>query len=200
MPSKKSAKHNEIAVTGQYLGVVEEFLPNEQTTYVNEGQIFATKTGLINIDDRKREIEILTHDDEDRKTVKVGDVVLGTILFLRKFSIGIRFSTINQKIQFNSSYMGNTHVSQISTKYIERITDAFQITDIIRAKVIDKNVNEFSLSTVGRNFGVVHADCNKCGTPLSKIGFDKLKCDFCGNVEKRKIADDYGEVARRLRF
>ena len=47
---KDSVKNNEIALTGQYLGVVEEFLPDKHSTYVKEGQIFATKTGIINID------------------------------------------------------------------------------------------------------------------------------------------------------
>jgi len=197
---KKTGKDKEIAVIGQYLGVVEEFLPDEQSTYVKEGQIFATKTGMISIDDKKREIEIKTHQEKDRKTVKAGDIVIGTVVFLRKFSIGITFNTINQKIHFNSSYFGNTHVSQISNRYIDKINDAFQITDIIRAKVANKNANEYILSTVGKNFGVIHADCSICGTILKKIGFNKLICDFCGNIEKRKLAIDYGDVAHKLRF
>jgi len=200
MPNKKSAKNNDIAVTGQFLGVVEEYLPSERSTFVKEGKIFATKTGLIHIDDKKREIEIKTHQEKDRRIVKLGDIILGSVVFLRKFSIGISFQTLNQKIQFNSSYMGNIHVSQISNKYIEKITDAFQLTDIIRAKVVKQNANEYTLSTVGKDLGIIHADCSRCGTPLYKIGFDKLKCDFCGNIEKRKIASDYGEVTLRLRF
>jgi len=200
MPNRKQIKHNDIAVIGQYLGVIEEYIGNEQSTYVKEGQIFATKTGMISIDDKKREIEIETHQEKDRKTVKIGDIVIGTVVFLRKFSIGITFNTINQKIHFNSSYFGNTHVSQISNKYIEKINDAFQITDIIRAKVTNENANEYTLSTVGKNFGVIHADCSICGTKLNKIGYDKLKCDFCGNIEKRKLAIDYGDIAHKLRF
>jgi len=200
MPNRKQIKNKDIAVTGQYLGVIEEYISNEQSTYVKEGQIFATKTGMISIDDKKREIEIETHQEKDRKTVKIGDIVIGTVVFLRKFSIGITFNTINQKIHFNSSYFGNTHVSQISNKYIEKINDAFQITDIIRAKVTNENANEYTLSTVGKNFGVIHADCSICGTKLNKIGYDKLKCDFCGNIEKRKLAIDYGDIAHKLRF
>ncbi|MHA1456176.1 MAG: hypothetical protein ACTSR5_09390 [Promethearchaeota archaeon] len=30
---KESIKTNEIVITGQYLGVVEEFLPNKKSTY-----------------------------------------------------------------------------------------------------------------------------------------------------------------------
>jgi len=99
-----------------------------------------------------------------------------------------------------SSYFGNIHVSHISHKFIEKISDAFQITDIVRAKVIRQEQNEYRLSTVGKNFGVIHADCSICGTTLEKIGVDRLRCPRCGNVENRKLASDYGNVTESLRY
>ncbi len=80
--------------------------------------------------------------------------------------------------------------------------DAFQITDIVRSKIVEHKLNEFTLSTVGRNFGVIHSDCSVCGTSLikAKDGLNKLKCPFCGNIEYRKLADDYGNVKDNLRF
>jgi len=197
---KDSAKNNEIVITGQYLGVVEEYLPDRQSTYVKEGQIFATKTGIVKIDKNRRAIEILSHQEENRKTIKIGDEIIGTIRFLRLYSVGISFATINKKIHFNSSYFGNIHVSHISKRFIEKIAGAFQITDIVRAKVIRKEENEYSLSTSGNNFGVIHADCSICGTTLEKIGQDRLRCSRCGNVENRKLASDYGNVTENLRY
>lgn len=196
---KDTVKNKDVVITGQYLGVVEEFLPDEQSTFVKEGEIFATKTGMISINS-KRKIEIETHQEKDRKTVKIGDIVLGPIIFLRKYSVGLNFYTINQKLHFNSSYLGNIHVSQVSNKYVEKIKDAFQLTDIVRAKVVDQNANEFTLSTVGKHLGVIHADCSICGTVLEKVGFNKLKCSLCGNIEKRKLADDYNSTKENLRF
>ena len=196
---KDTVKNKDLVITGQYLGVVEEFLPDEQSTFVKEGEIFATKTGTISINS-KRKIEIDTHQEEDRKTVKIGDIVLGPIIFLRKYSVGLNFYTINRKIHFNSSYLGNIHVSQISNKYVEKVKDAFQLTDIVRAKVAEQNANEFTLSTVGKHLGVIHADCSICGTVLDKVGFNKLKCSLCGNIEKRKLADDYNSTKENLRF
>jgi exosome complex component CSL4 len=197
---KNSAKNNDIVLTGQYLGVVEEYLPDKQSTYVKEGQIFATKTGIVKIDKDRRAIEIRGHQEENRKTIKIGDVIIGTIRFLRLYSVGISFATINKKIHFNSSYFGNIHVSHIAKKFIEKITDAFQITDIVRAKVIRQEENEYSLSTAGSDFGVIHADCSICGTTLEKIGQDRLRCSRCGNVENRKLASDYGNVTESLRY
>jgi exosome complex component CSL4 len=197
--SKRPVKNKDIIIAGQYIGVVEEFLPDEQSTFIKEGKIFATKSGLISIDD-KRKVEIQTRQEKDRKTVKIGDVVIGTVIFLRKYSVGINFYTINRKIHFNSSYLGNIHVSQVSNKYVEKINEALQLTDIVRAKVIEKDVNEYTLSTVGNNLGVIHADCSICGTALDKVGFNKLKCSICGNIETRKLANDYRNVTNNLRF
>ncbi|MHA1466960.1 MAG: exosome complex RNA-binding protein Csl4 [Promethearchaeota archaeon] len=198
---KETVKNKDVVITGQFLGVVEEFLPDEQTTFVKAGKIHATKTGTVSIND-KRKIEVITHDENNRKTVKIGDIVIGTVAFLRKFSVGMHFYTINQKIHFNSSNFGNIHISQISNKYIEKIIEAFQITDIVRAKVIEQNGTEYKLSTSGRDLGVIHADCSICGTTLdkSKDRFDKLTCSLCGNIEYRKIANDYGNVESNLRF
>ncbi|MFW9973453.1 MAG: exosome complex RNA-binding protein Csl4, partial [Candidatus Odinarchaeota archaeon] len=156
--------------------------------------------GMININSKERKIEISTHQEKDRKVVKIGDIVIGTILFLRQYSVGINFYAINNKMHFNSSYFGNIHVSQISDRYVEKISDAFQITDIIRARVIEKEYNEYNLSTTGKNLGVIYADCVICGDPLKKIGVNKLKCDRCGNVETRKLSNDYGNVTDNLRF
>ncbi|MFX0031924.1 MAG: exosome complex RNA-binding protein Csl4 [Candidatus Hodarchaeota archaeon] len=197
---KKAINNKDIVITGQYLGVVEEFLPDKQSSYIKDGKIYATKTGIILIDKNKKEIEIKSHQEEDRKTVKIGDIVIGTVLFLRQYSIGLNFHTINNKLHFNSSYFGNIHVSQISHKYVDKISDAFQITDIVRAKVIEQTTNEFKLSTVGNNLGVIHADCVICGTPLEKIGHNKLRCTRCGNVETRKLANDYRNVNESLRY
>ncbi|MFX1236308.1 MAG: exosome complex RNA-binding protein Csl4, partial [Promethearchaeota archaeon] len=144
--SKKSVKDKEFVMTGQYLGVVEEFLPNKNSTYVKDGEIFSSKIGTTHIDSKKREITIIHANEEERKTVKVGDIIIGTILFIRTYSVGIDVYAINNKLHFNSSYMGNIHVSEISNKYVEKIQDAFQATDIVRAKVIGKESNEFNLS------------------------------------------------------
>ncbi len=197
---KRILKSNEIVLTGDYLGVVEEYLPDKQSMFVKDGKIFATKSGMLSIDEKKRKLEISTHQEKDRKTIRIGDIIVGTVLFLRKFSVGINFYTINDKIHFNSSYLGNIHVSQISNKYIEKIKDAFQITDIVRAKVTEESCNEYTLTTVGKDLGVIRADCVMCGTELEKIGYNKLKCSFCGNLEKRKISDDYGNIAQCLRY
>ncbi|GAH92051.1 unnamed protein product, partial [marine sediment metagenome] len=48
--------NKEIVLTGQYLGVGEEYLPDKLSTYVRDGQIFATKAGIVIIDEERRAI------------------------------------------------------------------------------------------------------------------------------------------------
>ncbi|MHA1842644.1 MAG: exosome complex RNA-binding protein Csl4 [Promethearchaeota archaeon] len=198
--NENSNKKSQIAITGEKLGVVEEFLADKYSTYVKDGEIRAAKTGMIYFNREKCKIEIETHQGEHRKTVREGDIVFGTVAFIRKYSIGVIFYTINGKLLLNSPYMGNIHVSQISHKYVDNISEAFQLTDIIRAKVVAKEGTEYSLSTIGKEFGVVHADCIICGETLEKIDYNKLRCPRCGHVESRKLALDYRNVEHALRF
>jgi len=53
---------------------------------------------------------------------------------------------------------------------------------------------------VGKDLGVIHADCSICGSTLEKIGQNRLKCARCGNTENRKLASDYGSVSENLRY
>ncbi|TXT64556.1 MAG: Exosome complex component Csl4 [Promethearchaeota archaeon] len=193
-------KKKDIILTGEYVGVVEEFLPDTESTYIKDGKIYASKSGIISKDLDRRKINIKTHQESDRKIPKIGDIVIGVILFQRKYSVGLNFYTLNRKLHFNSYFFGNIHVSQISNRYIEKITDAFQKTDIIRAKVIKENGNEYELTTIGKDLGVIHSDCSICGTELDRIGFNKLRCPMCGNMENKKLASDYREVAYNLKY
>lgn len=191
-------KKEKIVTTGDYLGVVEEFLPDKNSTYIRDGNIYATKSGKVVIDQKSRKLEIKTYNEDERKTLRIGDTVIGTIIFLRKYSVGLNIFSINDKVQFNSPYFANIHISAVSNQYIEKIRNVFQITDIIRAKVIKEDCGEYDLSTVGKQYGILHADCSICGDTLQKIGFNKLKCPSCGNIETRKMASDYGQVSKEL--
>ncbi|MGV9172779.1 MAG: exosome complex RNA-binding protein Csl4 [Promethearchaeia archaeon] len=187
-----------IVTTGAFLGVVEEFLPDKKSTFIKDGNIYATKTGKVAIDKKSRKLEIKTFQEDERKTLRIGDTVIGTIVFLRKYSVGLNIFSINDKVQFNSPYFANIHISAVSNQYVDKIKDVFQITDIIRAKVIKEDCGEYDLSSKGKKYGILHADCSVCGDTLKRIGFNKLKCPSCGNIETRKLASDYGNVSKEL--
>ncbi len=196
----KKVKNGDYASIGQRLGVVEEYLPDKKSTYSDNGVIYATQSGIININIDKKKISIKKLNKEDHRTLEIGDIVIGIITYIRRYSVGIRIYVKNNKVQYSSGNFGNVHVSQISKAYVEKVEDAFQKTDIIRAKVSKLRFNEVDLSTEGSDLGVISSDCSRCGAPLYKIKKDLLKCQVCENVEKRKLANDFGTVKTRLKL
>ena len=194
----KNAKDGEYASIGQQLGVVEEYLPDKNSTYAGMRVNYATQSGIIDIDSYRKKISVKSLDKNKRQNLKVGDIVIGIINFIRKYSVSVEIYIINNNVKFYSGNLGNIHVSKISKNYIEKIEDAFQKTDIVRGKVIELKYNEVDLVTDQPNLGVISADCSRCGGPLYRIKRDLLKCEICENIEKRKLANDYGSIKSRI--
>jgi len=104
----------------------------------------------------------------------------------------IRILMINKKRSFGS-FFGPIHVSNVSERFVKRVSDAFKPGDLIYASVISTVNKTFHLSTEGREFGVVHALCSHCGHPLAAIN-GSLRCPLCERTEQRKIASSYGKI------
>ena len=73
-----------------------------------------------------------------------------------------------------------------------QMSDVCKPGDIIKAKVISEKNQVFHLSTNDKGLGVLYGFCSRCSTLLEQHGYD-LKCPKDGNVERRKIAPDYGK-------
>lgn len=67
--------------------------------------------------------------------------------------------------------------------------------DLIKAKVFNDKNRIPELTTAGRGLGVTRAYCSRCGSPLLLTN-RRLQCRECGNVERRRLADDYELGAR----
>ena len=124
--SKKSYKDKDIVLTGQYLGVVEEFLPDKQSTFIKDGKIFASKTGTINVNDQERKIEISTHQEKDRKVVKVGDTVKDVQEGLNVGALTIATLEGTQSREKICS-KGDPHYIVQKTSHITRLIDSGKI-------------------------------------------------------------------------
>lgn len=194
----KKVKAGDSVEIGDPLGVVEEYLPDKFSAYAKDGIIYATKSGKVNIDLNRKKISVKGENQKHVPALKIGDVIIGIVTFVRKYSVGITIEVVNNRVMFNSNFFGNVHVSQISNSYIEKVEDGFQKTDIIRARVTKLKYNEIDMSTDSKNLGVVAADCPFCGTTLEKIKNNLLKCPLCQSMEKRKLADDYDSIDTRL--
>jgi len=183
----------EIVLIGDYLGTIEEFVPGKGT-FAENGKIYASITGNVIID---RVNHIATVKGKIVPELEIGQIVFGEVINIKKNNITIIVKKISgYNIQLDER--ASLYVSNIANTYVEKPEDAFGIGDIVKARVISVNTGSIYLSTKG-NLGVVLAFCKRCRHTLRKM--DKrnrygntLICPNCSYKERRKIANDYGNV------
>ena len=182
---------DDVAMIGDYLGTIEEFLPGEGT-YAEDGKIFAARIGRKIINQEKHMAEI--EGGKDPK-IKEGQVVFGEVVTIRRNQVTVIVTKI-QGLDTIIDERTSIYVSNIADKYVEKPEDMFAIGDIVKAKVFKINDGFIDLSTKG-DLGVVKAFCKRCRNPLAKSEKrkGKMECVNCGHLELRKHAKDYGNVS-----
>ncbi len=194
MEDKKSAKNGQLVLPGDYLGVIEEFMPGEGVREEN-GELYATRAGKVRINPEKMEISVEPVTDTP-PLPKVGDVVLARVIEVKPQAVIVQVLQIEGREndrEIATSKLAGIHISQIKEGFVEDITKEFKIGDIVRAKVIANEKSPIQLTTRGKDLGVVYALCSRCRTPLIRRG-DKLICPRCGNVETRKLSPYYRKL------
>jgi len=190
----KKVKNGDLVLPGDYLGVIEEFMPGEGVREEN-GELYATRAGKVKIDQTKMEISVEPITDTP-PLPEVGDVVLARVIEVKPQAVIVQLLQIEGREndrEIATSKLAGIHISQIKEGFVEDITKEFKIGDIVRAKVIGNEKSPIQLSTKGKDLGVVYALCSRCRTPLIRRG-DKLICPRCGNVETRKLSSYYRKL------
>jgi exosome complex component CSL4 len=182
-------KSGHLVLPGERLGVIEEFIP-DSGTYVKDGVIFSKIVGRSLMDLQTRRVSVYPVVD-GVVVPKVSTVVIGQIGNAQSDNVLVKIFRIGQK-KLSGNFGGILHVSDVSDRYVDQISDVCKPGDIIRAKVISDKNQAFHLSMNDRGLGVLYGFCSRCGAMLEQQGYD-LKCPKDGNVETRKIAPDYGK-------
>jgi exosome complex component CSL4 len=182
-------KSGHLVMPGERLGVIEEFIP-DLGTYVKDGVIYSKIVGRKLVDLQNRRVSVYPVI-EAAVVPKVGTVVIGQIGNAQSDNVLVRIFRIGKK-KLTGNFGGILHVSDVSDRYIDQISDAVKPGDIVRARVISEKNKVFHLSTNDKNLGIIYAFCSRDGTLLNQDRYD-LKCPKCGNVERRKTAPDYGK-------
>ncbi len=182
---------NKRILIGDYLGTIEEFVPGKGT-YAEDGKIYASNIGKYTVDPENHVVSV---DGKNPPVLERGQVVFGEVLDLRKNAAVV----IARKLKGHSGEVDiktGLFVSNMADSYVERPEDAFAIGDIVKGVVIKIDAGLIDISTKGP-MGVVKAFCRRCRCALEKSdkGPDLLVCPCCGNKEKRKTAEDYGNVS-----
>lgn len=187
--SQSEIKAGDFVMPGQKIGVIEMYLSGPGT-YEENGIIYASITGKVRIDQREKRVYIVPKEDK-MSLPKYGDIVVGRISMVRK---QMTIADITNKLGFypTTDFEGMLHISQVSSSYLDSLSDAFKTGDIIRAEIMNDEVIPFHIHTAAPNLGVILATCSECGEVL-KLEGRRLQCPVCRNIERRKVANDYGK-------
>ncbi len=178
------------ALPGDKLGVVEEFLPGAGT-YEEEGTIYANFTGTAKIDLRNKHVTVLP-TTRTPELPKEGATILASVTHTQEKMATVSIWKINDK-PLQNPFTAILHISSSSPRYERNMSDVCKAGDIIRARVIDMTNRIPQLTTAGRGLGVVKASCSRCGAPLEFTN-RRLECASCGNIERRRLAEDFGKA------
>jgi exosome complex component CSL4 len=185
-------KSGHFVVPGERLGVIEEFIP-DSGTYVKDGVIYSKIVGRSLLDLINRRVSVYPVSD-GVVIPKVSTVIIGQVGNAQSDNVLVKIIQIGDKKNLSSSFGGILHISDVSDRYVTSMNDACRPGDIVRAKVISEKNRVYHLSTNDKNLGVMYAFCSRCGNLLEPQRFE-LRCPKCGNIEKRKMAPDYGKEA-----
>jgi exosome complex component CSL4 len=187
LPEQKTGR---LVVPGESLGVIEEFIP-DSGTYVKDGVIYSKTVGRALIDLLNKRVSVYPLVRSEL-VPKVGTVIVGQIGNPQSDNVLVKiFKTTNNKQ--SGEFGGILHISDVSDRYVDSMTDVCKPGDIIRAKVISTKNRIFHLTANDKDLGVLYAFCSRCGSTLEPLRYDELRCPKCGNIEKRKMAPDYGK-------
>ena len=185
-PEQKSGR---LVLPGERLGVIEEFIP-DSGTYVTDGVIYSKIIGRSLVDLVNRRVSVYPLMT-GAVTPKVGSVVIGQIGNAQSDNVLVKIFTVGKK-QISGSFGGILHVSDVSDRYVDSMSDVCKPGDIIKAKVISEKNRIYHLSTNDKGLGVMYAFCSWDSTLLEPQRYE-LRCPKCGNIERRKMAPDYGK-------
>ncbi len=184
----KAGSSGKFVVPGEKLGVIEEFIP-DSGTYVEDGTIHAGNVGHVLMDMTNKKVSVYPAA-RNINVPRIGSIAIGDAVSVQSSMATLRIRKIGKDF-ISGFFSGLIHVSDVSFAYTENMFNAFRVSDLVRAKVISDKNKTYHLSTKEDNLGVIYAFCSQCGNLLSSKGRG-LECGACGNVERRKVASDYG--------
>jgi len=182
-------KSGHLVLPGERLGVIEEFIP-DSGTYVKDGVIYSKIVGSALMDLLSKRVSV--YPLISGATVpKVATTVVGQVGNAQSDNVLVRIFKIGSK-RLSGVFTGILHISDVQERYVTSMNEVCKPGDIIRTKVISNKNQIYHLSTNDKGLGVVYAFCSHCSNLLEPKRHE-MRCPKCGNVERRKIAFDYGK-------
>ncbi len=187
--TQETRKSGQFVVPGEPLGVIEEFMAGSGT-YVEQGTIHSRTIGRALLDLLNKEVSVYSLAGA-LHVPKTGSIVLGQVSEVQNRMATLRIVNIGKR-QLAGFFTGVIYVSDAGPGFVKNMFDVCRAGDIVRAKVISEKNRMYHLSTADENLGVIYGFCSGCGHFVS-FSKRRLQCTFCGRIERRKMASDYGE-------
>lgn len=189
--SEHDHERGELVLPGDLLGTAEEFVTGPGT-YEDKGRVYAALFGHRHVDRAARAVSV-------RAINPIPHLSEGDLLYARVDEIksAMAIVTVLASAASNRSVPGEPegtiHISKARDGYTESLSTEFGVGDIVLAKVLQGKPS-IKLTTAPAQLGVVAARCQNCHALLSLNSKGALECLRCGNVERRKTAQDYGAL------
>lgn len=186
-------KESKIAVPGEKVCIIEEFLPGKGARQSADGIVYATVVGRLLYDMRKREVSVKPMKELD--SISTGDIVLGEVKELQSKMAVIRLMGKNGRgLKYPQTAM------LLADAKSGALDNHIGIGDIIIGKVSQIHLDMIYISIWEHGLGVVLAVCDHCGMLMERYQRERdkynLLCPKCGRKGSRKIVNYYGVVKK----
>ena len=175
---------------GEEVAVEEEYVAAEGT-FAENGIIYASQIGELELDDEEYVARVRSHNPPN--ILEVGDIVYAVVADIRNT---MATADVVGKAGVDRTLGGETyatiHVSKISQGYTDDVSKELRQGDYIRARVTAVKP-ALQLTTKDDRLGVIRSFCSTCKTQMERKG-NGLFCPECKYSCPRKLATDYGNV------
>jgi len=179
-----------VAVPGDKLSTIEEFVPGEGSATIGE-HIIATVPGSVKPDMVNRIMNVIPAKSANDILPKVGDYIIGLVDSAQSSVAQITILALNDIVSEKElSAMLSLREDR------RRKSPPIKSGDIIRAKIFSTKNSIYHLTLDGQNSGVVRTACTNCGGEVIMLGRDRIKCKDCGLVDERLLANDFTKDSR----
>ena len=177
---------------GDPLAVLEEFIPGPGTYVDEEGTIRASIRGTARYNLQARTVEV--RPDKPLAVPRQGSDAVGLVTQVRHDLVLVELLGEVQLQpsprwvrEYSGRFLGALPIANVSEEFIKDLYDYYRPGDIILARVIN-NSNPYQLLTKAPQYGVILAECSRCGARLQPVNQRTMRCPRCGHVEKRKVS------------
>jgi exosome complex component CSL4 len=189
----KKLRKTTAVLPGDKLAVSEEFLPGPHT-YDDSGSIRALVMGEVRRDMKNMEISV--DPVVKPRLINAGDSVVGQVETTQASMASVKIYYVNGR-STDKDFSGSLSLRSGRPGRGGPRGPPVKLGDVVKCRVISLLNGIIHLAINEEEMGVLYALCGNCGRPLLRGG-TKAKCDECGNVEERKLADEFGKSPFQL--